>query len=80
MAFIRALLVELGVVAWRPVQGRRRGLLEVTALGCFGYMLFKMSVDGVWPELEALLEEAGYLPCDGGYVHRDDIPMPISAN
>ena len=80
VALVRALLVELGAVTWRPVQGRRRGVLEVTALGCIGYMIFKASVDGVWPELAALFDEAGYLPCNGGYVHRDDIPIPISAN
>ena len=80
VALMRALLVELGVVTWRRIPGRRRGVMEVTALGCFGYLLFKASVEGVWPELEMLFAEAGYLPCNGGYVHRDDIPMPISAN
>ena len=77
---MRALLVELGLAAWKPQPGRAVGTLEVTPLGCFGYLIFKADIGGVWPELEAWFQEHGYVPCDGGYINSADLPVPISLN
>jgi hypothetical protein len=80
VAVIRALLVELGLARWIPQHGRRHGRLEVTTLGRLGYVIVKSEIDGVWPELDAFLRKKGYLPCDGGYVNLDDVPVDISPN
>ena len=80
VAVIRALFVELGLARWTPQQDRRRGRLDVTALGCLGLVIVKAEIDGVWPELDAFFRKAGYLPCDGGYVNIDDLPVDISPN
>ena len=80
VAVIRALLVELGLARWTPQHGRRRGVLEVTPLGRLGLVIVKAELVGVWPELDAFFQKAGYLPCDGGYVNLDDVPVDISPN
>lgn len=80
VATVRALLVELGLAVWTPGPGGRHGQLDLAPLGCFALILFKADIEGVWPELEELFGDAGYLPCDGGYVHIDDVPIPLSNN
>ena len=80
VAVVRVLLVELGLATWIPQRGRNVGKLEVTPLGCFGYLIFKAAVDGVWPELEKVFREHGYIPCDGGYINSAELPVDISLN
>ena len=77
---VRALLVELGLVTWTPHHGRVVGTIEVTPLGCFGYLIFKAELTGLWPEVDAVFEEHGFIRCDGGYIDTADLPIPLSLN
>lgn len=79
LASLVALLEELGVVVWEPA-GSRLGIARATSLGRFGWLLLVVEREGPSPALEQLLQEHGYLPADGGYVHRGDLPVTISDN
>ena len=77
---MRALMVELGLVTWTPHHGRAFGTIDVTPLGCFGYLIFKAEIGGPRPELDAAIQEDGYIPCEGGYIDTADLPVSFSLN
>lgn len=79
LASLVALLEELGVVVWEPA-GNRLGIARMTSLGLFGWTLLMVGQDGPTPAIDELLQEHGYLPAEGGYVHRRDLPVAISDN
>jgi hypothetical protein len=79
LAALLGLLVEFGLVQWQP-DGQRLGTARCTTLGAFGFGLLLIQVHGPSEVQDRLIQEAGYLPADGGYVHRRDLPIDISVN
>ncbi len=52
----------------------------MTALGAFGYLIWDTVMHPPAPAVQRWLADAGYLPCDGGYINTADPPVSISPN
>lgn len=79
IAALTAMLEEFGVLTWHPKDGRL-GTVRPTWLGLFGWLVITVELHGPTPEVDRLATENGYLRADGGYIHRDSLPVEIADN
>ena len=79
VAALTALLEEFGVVSWQPA-GARLGTARLTFLGAFGWMVLICDLQGPTPAMDRMIQDAGYLPAAGGYVHRSRLPVDLCDN
>jgi hypothetical protein len=82
LRLILTLQVEHGIVDWEPGAAiDDLGSAAPTGLGLFGWLIWTVAMsDELPPLLREMITDGGYLPADGGFVHRDDIPVPITSN